>query len=180
MGPVPPATQPSPKLASISSACWGCGASARGVCTSCHSPICPACCLRGLCPHCANGMGEDEDEGRPENPEPQIQTQAWQPMKKGTKVLLDAGRRVAEASIRQGLRGSAVRSCLVVGSLATTQDQARGSKGQRILHEYCCSSRSRLGSLAVKRGFRVRRWGLHNTDLFRQKKSGRTTADLAP
>ena len=81
-------------------------------------------------------MGEGEDKGQPEYPEPQVQIQEWLPMKKGTKTLLDAGRRVAEASIRQGLNGSAVRGCLIVGSLATAQDQARGSKGQRVLHEY--------------------------------------------
>ena len=137
-------------------------------CSQCDSLLCKTCSFNGKCVSCSSGFSPPEPFHDPTE-DMDLQEQEWKPMKKGTGKQLESGIRVAEASIRNGLKGQQISQCLVTSSAQTAYLQARREHSTIgslvVFHEYCCSATSALGKAMERRGSLVKRWGLWNCDL---------------
>ena len=98
-----------------------------------------------------------------------LQHQEWRKMKPGTVAQLAAGMRSAETVHRHNITGQRVRDALVTQAVSNftrrSRNAAAGTKGNHVLHEYCCERASALGASVARGGGQVRRWGLWNADL---------------
>ena len=61
-----------------------------------------------------------------------------------------------------------MKQCLASGAVSASVLQSRSGTGlpRSSFHEYCCGLDSLLGQQADQSGYRLRRWGLHNADLY--------------
>ena len=155
-----------------SHACLSCGGPGAYACTACGAPTCSICASGTLCARCSGGFADQasDHEGSEMVPQaPPLQHQEWRKMKPGTVAQLAAGMRSAETVHRHNITGQRVRDALVTQAVSNftrrSRNAAAGTKGNHVLHEYCCERASALGASVARGGGQVRRWGLWNADL---------------